>query len=389
VRILFLVQHLAAAGALRQLSTIAPELERRGHEVSLAGLHEVEAEWRAVWPGDAQALGAARAAALPGAAWRLRRRVRRERPDVLYAFHGNVARFLAWLATRGTTTTLVWGVQGAGRSYGWRSGIRRALPYLASRAVSPTVPLLVANSERARMRRASEGFRCRRMITVAPGFDASTFRPDAAARKRVREEWGIGDAPLVGIVGRIDPVNKRHADFLHAAARVARRRPDVRFVVVGHGPRSRLERLGAELLGDKLLWAGFRADMPAVYNALDLLCTASLNEGAPNVVGEAMLTGVPCVVTDAGDSAKLLGGTGLVVPRKDPAALGAAILELLERDVDRAAIRAAIADRFTIERCGDELEAALVAAAGSSRRQSSPGGGAPRAASPPHARSRP
>jgi len=71
--------------------------------------------------------------------------------------------------------------------------------------------------------------------------------------------------------------------------------------------------------------------MPGVYNALDILCLSSSNEGFPNVLGEAMSCGVPCVATDAGDAGRVLGGTGLVVAPGHAAALAAGMETLLAR----------------------------------------------------------
>ena len=349
MRITFVVQHLAAAGALRQLGTLAPALAERGHEVSLAGWREVDANWPHLWAGEVHRLDRRLD--------RLFRLVRATRPDVLYAYHGDVARFAGWLATRGTQTTLVWGVQGAAR-------LRRSPAALLSRAVSRSVPLLIASSDAARERYAAGGFHPARAVTIRNGVDTARFKPDPGARARVRREWGIGDEPLAGLVARVEAGNPRQELFREAAARAG-----VRSVLVGAGTD-----------------VGFRSDMPDVYNALDVLCSASLWEGFPNTVAEAMACGVPCVVTDVGASREVVGDTGIVVPAGDVTRMAAA----LESPPPRSAgIRARIVERFSVEQWAEATLAELDAAAGSSRRPSSPAAGERHAASEPPARSRP
>jgi glycosyltransferase involved in cell wall biosynthesis len=84
-------------------------------------------------------------------------------------------------------------------------------------------------------------------------------------------------------------------------------------------------------LKDCLVWLGERDDMPAIYNTLDILCSSSsYGEGLPNVVIEAMSCGVPAVVTDVGDSAYVVGDTGIVVPPKDPKALAHGLSIMLD-----------------------------------------------------------
>jgi glycosyltransferase involved in cell wall biosynthesis len=110
----------------------------------------------------------------------------------------------------------------------------------------------------------------------------------------------------------------------------------VRFVCIGDGPmdyKKKLYSLCEESgLSDFIIWAGLRSDMAAVYNALDIATsTSSYGEGFSNVIAEAMACGVPCVVTDVGDSALIVGDTGLVVPIKDPEALANGWMKMLKR----------------------------------------------------------
>jgi glycosyltransferase involved in cell wall biosynthesis len=147
---------------------------------------------------------------------------------------------------------------------------------------------------------------------------------------------------------------KDHATFLRAASLLAQERTDVRFVCVGDGPAEACAQLQslAETLGisHKVVWTGLRTDMPKVYNALDLLCSSSYGEGSPNVIGEALACGVPCVVTDVGDCAELLGPFGVVTPPMDPRALTDGFRTLLKAQRVPHVLHQYIVDHFGVER---------------------------------------
>jgi glycosyltransferase involved in cell wall biosynthesis len=109
----------------------------------------------------------------------------------------------------------------------------------------------------------------------------------------------------------------------------------VRFVCIGDGKepyKSEIHSLSMTLgLNGSLIWAGEMEDMPSVYNAIDIVTSSSISEGFPNVIGEAMACGIPCVVTDVGDSALIVGETGIVVPPEDPLALADGWRSMLKR----------------------------------------------------------
>jgi glycosyltransferase involved in cell wall biosynthesis len=142
----------------------------------------------------------------------------------------------------------------------------------------------------------------------------------------------------------------------------------VRFVCVGDGAasyREQLQALSRELgLAECLRWVGFRDDIAAVYNSLDLACSSSLfGEGFSNAIAEAMACGVPCVVTDVGDSAAIVGTTGEVVPGGDPQALangwGRLRVRLRVQPDLRAEARNRIAQHFGVGSLVERTSAAL------------------------------
>jgi glycosyltransferase involved in cell wall biosynthesis len=201
---------------------------------------------------------------------------------------------------------------------------------------------------------------------IPNGIDTQRFRPDPEARRRVRSEWGIQDhEQVIGIVGWLRPM-KDHPTFLQAASLLAQERNHLRFVCVGAGPaeyRDSLLQLTRSLkLTEHVTWLGGRSDMPAVFNALDLLVSSSaFGEGFGNVIAEAMACGVPCVVTDVGDSKWVVGDTGEVVPPRDPVALVKASGKLLDRIPHTPTqTRRRIVEQFSVEKLVADTEEVLL-----------------------------
>jgi glycosyltransferase involved in cell wall biosynthesis len=182
----------------------------------------------------------------------------------------------------------------------------------------------------------------------------------------VRAELGLAaHAPLIGLVARFDP-QKDHQGFLQAARRLHAHRPDVRFVLAGPGVdqcNGTLARTIAEAgLVNAVHLLGPRSDVPRLMAAFDVASLSSRwGEAFPNVVAEAMACGIPCVVTDVGDAAEIVGDTGLVVPPCDPQALAGGWERMLalpaeqRRDLGEQA-RARIAARYDLRQVTQRYE---------------------------------
>jgi glycosyltransferase involved in cell wall biosynthesis len=146
---------------------------------------------------------------------------------------------------------------------------------------------------------------------------------------------------------------KDHANFLAAAARLVTAHPEAMFLLIGPGADSSNPTLGEMIavygLTDRVRVLGPRDDMARVYSALDITTLSSaFGEGCPNVLLEAMACGVPCVATDCGDSAAILGQTGAVVPPRNPDALAAAWERLISLGADkRRSLGSKARDRVT------------------------------------------
>ena len=368
--ILFLARSLDRGGAERQLVVLANGLARRGHAVAVAiffsgGAYESELAGTGVRVIHLCKKG--RWDILPFL-YRLVRLLRKESPAVLHSYLGVPNILAAALKPLLSSTRIVWGVRASNMDlahYDWLS----RFTYVLERRLARFAHRIIANSRAGEHHAIAHGFPADRIVVIPNGIDTDCFRPTPEARRRVRAEWGLGDHEiLVGLVGRLDPM-KDHPVFLKAASNIARVRHDVRFVCAGGGPAdyaAALKQRAAALgLTNQLIWVGARDDMPAVYSALDIASSSSsYGEGFSNTIAEAMACGVPCVVTDVGDSALIVGDTGSIAPPGDYNALAAAIGRLIdlpheERLVLGEACRARVVSEFGIDRLIQRTEQAL------------------------------
>jgi glycosyltransferase involved in cell wall biosynthesis len=181
------------------------------------------------------------------------------------------------------------------------------------------------------------GYAAKRMEVIPNGFDLDEFRPDSAARVPLRMELEIPkDALVIGIAARFHP-QKDHHNFIRAAERLHAQMPGVHFLLCGDGINWQNSSLAGWIeaagIHDFCHLLGPRQDMSRLFAGMDIATTSSAgNEAFPLVIGEAMACGTPCVVTNVGDSALIVGETGRVVPPGNPDALAKAWRELMEAE---------------------------------------------------------
>jgi glycosyltransferase involved in cell wall biosynthesis len=273
-----------------------------------------------------------RGVADPRGAVRLIRILRKVRPYVLqtWLYHADLLGSLVLPVA--PPLALIWNIR---CTEALNADIVRKL--LVWRSTQPET--IIVNSFAGRCFHEQLGYRPRRWEHIPNGCDTSLFQYDAEARAKLRQELGISDHVVaIGLPARYHPM-KDHANFLAAAARLVTARPEAMFLLIGPGAdpsnRTLREMIAAYGLTDRVRALGPRDDMPRVYSALDITTLSSaFGEGCPNVLLEAMACGVPCVATDCGDSAAILGRTGGVVPPRNPDALAAALERLISLGTD-------------------------------------------------------
>jgi glycosyltransferase involved in cell wall biosynthesis len=241
---------------------------------------------------------------------------RRERPEILqtWLYKSDLLGFIA-----GTLTgipSICWNIRCSDMGDTYRRGLNgwvvRTLAFMSKR-----VDAVIVNSDSGHRFHQSLGYAPRRWEVIPNGFELGMFRPNSLARNRIRNEIGIDDmTPLVGLIARFDPA-KGHETFFKAASILVEQGVETRFLVAGTGcdpGNEAFTKLIPDTIRQNVILLGHRRDATEVTAALDIACSTSVTEGFSNAIGEAMACGVPCVVTEAGDSSKIVGGTGRVVP---------------------------------------------------------------------------
>ena len=302
--------------------------------VSLTGILDLAEKMRGMGAG-VRTLNMKTSAPNPLLVMRLAQWIRESKPDVIHTwmYHANLVGVLA--ARLAGNVPVVWGIHNSALDP--RINKRRTM--LVNRIcafLSRRFPARIVCCSEASLRiHGSLGYSGEKMVVIPNGFDLEKIKPDPDARASVRQELGIPlDAPLIGIAARFHP-QKDHRNFVRAAARLHKQMSDIHFLLCGLDITWQNSQLAGWIetagIRDCCHLLGVRQDMTRLFAGMDIATTASLGgEAFPLVIGEAMACGAPCVVTDVGDCALIVGETGTVVAPGDPEALAEAWRNLIE-----------------------------------------------------------
>jgi len=336
-KVMHIITTLGPAGAEIMLSRMISGMDRTRFEnevVSLTGILDLAEKMRGMGAG-VRTLNMKTSAPNPLLVMRLAQWIRESKPDVIHTwmYHANLVGVLA--ARLAGNVPVVWGIHNSALDP--RINKRRTM--LVNRVcafLSRRFPARIVCCSEASLRiHGSLGYSAEKMVVIPNGFDLEKIKPDPDARASVRQELGIPlDAPLIGIAARFHP-QKDHRNFVRAAARLHKQMSDIHFLLCGLDITWQNSQLAGWIetagIRDCCHLLGVRQDMTRLFAGMDIATTASLGgEAFPLVIGEAMACGAPCVVTDVGDCALIVGETGTVVAPGDPEALAEAWRSLIE-----------------------------------------------------------
>lgn len=257
--------------------------------------------------------------------------------------------------------TVVWGIRASSLDEKKTRKATLFVRWLCARLSTVIPRKIIVNSASGMYFHEKLGYDGKKITLIHNGYDANRLQPCKHSRTSLRKSWDIAPSQvLIGMISRYDP-QKDHACLIKALALLELRKvSDWRCVLVGSGISETNLSLMADLnqynLLGRILIMGPHDEISSVMNALDLHILSSVSEGFPNVVAEAMVCGTPCIATDVGDAANIVGDTGWTVPHSNPLALAKAIQEALEemRDLTtwnsrKKACRARIVQNYSLE----------------------------------------
>ncbi|HEY5810896.1 MAG TPA: glycosyltransferase, partial [Povalibacter sp.] len=203
---------------------------------------------------------------------------------------------------------------------------------------------IVYTSEAAAMLHRRAGLPEGGHAVVPPGVDPIRFKPDFAARKKVREQLGLSAQTFViGMAAPFQP-GSDHTTLIKAVGELIKTNPNVALILAGHGVQKGngplMALVGGGTMGTRTQLLGDWSDMSAFYNACDIACSSSLNDSGRLTLVMAMLCGVPCVGTGMGAQGEVIGQFGVAVEPGSPAAFIRGITRVMQLQPDRRAFMA-------------------------------------------------
>jgi glycosyltransferase involved in cell wall biosynthesis len=301
----------------------------------------------------------------PGTLLRLTRLIRRLQPDVIqtWMYHADLIGGLA--ARAAGKRQIIWGIRSTDmlRGTAYKTYAIRLICARLSRLL-PSV--IVCAAEASRLSHAAIGYDQSKMVVIANGFEIRDGLPNPEQRRIFRGTHGLRDDDVVvGCIGRYNAY-KDYENFVRAAGLLANRYESVRFLMVGKGVElgnaKLCELIAATGFADRFRLLGFREDVWSCLNAMDVFCLSSRSEGFPNVIGEAMSIGVPCVATDVGDVRTLLADTGVIVPKENSSALYRGLADVVNmppalREAMGRRGRSRVVDEYSMARASEKFAA--------------------------------
>lgn len=306
--------------SLTDLGVIGPELQNEGIKV--------------------YSLGMKNALSTPIILIRLRKLLKVIKPNIVqtWMYHAD---FIGGIVAKSIgIRKIIWGIRTTDVSQA-KSNITVYLSKICAK-LSYTIPdYIICAANVSRDYHVNLGYNRSKMIVIPNGFELDELLISEAYNLEIRNEINLSiDDITIGSIGRFN-LDKNQRLFIVTASILIKKFPKLKFLIVGKDNTKDNVELMSWIneygLSDSFRLLGLRDDVTKCLNAIDIFCLHSKTEGFPNVLGEAMAIGLPCVSTDVGDAAYIMGDLGKLVPTNNADELAKAIENIIHttlRDIE-------------------------------------------------------
>ena len=268
----------------------------------------------------------------------LKKIIQNEKPDIIHTwmYHANILGGIA--AVLAKNKNIIWSIRRSEFSWG-----ESPLTYIIMKLgamLSKFIPkVVVCVAESGLKNHQKYGYEPDNMIVIPNGFNVDKFKHDQVIRKEIRKELNIyDDEVVIGCVGRFHE-SKGYEILIASSMEVIKLHKKVRYLLIGRNVDQRntilMEWINNTGFSDHFLLAGEKHNIADYMRAMDIFCLSSITEGFPNVVGEAMASALPCVVTSVGDVQKITGNNALLIQPKNKKLLSKGLCEMLNMDNEK------------------------------------------------------
>lgn len=259
------------------------------------------------------------------AAKKIRKILLDQKPDIIqgWMYHGNLAALLGYIMI-GRKVKLSWTIRLSLEIYK-RMKLTTRLAIKLGCYLSKIPDLIIYNSYRSLEQHRAIGYNKENDFSIPNGFDIKVWKPNKKVGFNLRNKLGISNTTkVIGYVGRGDD-QKDIPTLFKAFNKVSKKHSNVILLMVGRNLKQ------YKTNNKNIIFLGQRSNIHDLMKMFDLLCLSSKAEGFPNVIGEAMSTGIPCITTDVGDAKDIVGNTGWVSPPNDPTSLAKCLDSALKK----------------------------------------------------------
>ena len=269
---------------------------------------------------------------------KIKRIIQNEKPHIIHTwmYHANILGGIA--AYLAKNKNIIWSIRRS--EFKRKESFSTFVVMKIGAFFSSIIPKVIVHVAELGLKNHQEyGYKSSNTLVIPNGFDIEKFKHDSVARKRIRNELNLTDDHIViGCVGRFHE-SKGYETLISSSIEVLKLHKNVKYLLVGRNldyqNNTLMEWINKTYFSDHFLLAGEQDNVSEYMSAMDIFCLSSTTEGFPNVVGEAMASALPCVVTDVGDVKKIIVNDAILIQPENKQLLSKGLCEMLNIDNEK------------------------------------------------------